>query len=123
MVTVKNINVEFTEEEFKELTECKRSGITWKEYILSSMWIQATLKRNASNLWGKKWGFTEPIEFNKPCHDTGFCPYGQIVEMFPIKRTRDQYSCAIFGHNCPAFYMAEPHAETAPTLDDKEKPR
>lgn len=110
-----NINVELTEEEFKELSECKRESMTWKQYLQSSMWIQARLKAKASNQWGKKWEFSEPVEFTKPCHDTGFCPYGQIVEMFPIKHTRDQYSCTVFGHDCPAFYLAEPLAETVPT--------
>ncbi len=109
---MKNINVEFTEEEFKELSECKRKGMTWKEYLQSSMWIQAKLKGNAFNTWGKNGEFEEPVKFDKPCHSCGYCPFGSVVEMFPIKRTRDQYSCTVFGHNCPAFYMAEPMAES-----------
>jgi len=109
-----NINVEFTEEEFEDLNKCKRKEMTWKDYMLSSTWIQARLIRNASNQWGKNWGLEEPLQFEKPCHSCGYCPYGQIVEMFPIKRDRDQYSCTTFGHNCPAFYLAEPMSERCP---------
>jgi hypothetical protein len=50
-------------------------------------------------------------EIIKPCWDCKFCPYGQLVEAFPIKKKRDSASCEIFGHDCPAFYLAEPFGE------------
>ena len=116
-----NINVEFTEEEFEDLNKCKRKEMTWKDYMLSSTWIQARLIRNASNKWGKTWGLKEPTTFEKPCHSCGYCPYGQIVEMSPIKRDRDQYSCTVFGHNCPAFYLAEPLSEDVLKVDEEKE--
>ena len=45
----------------------------------------------------------------KPCHRTGYCPYGQLVEEFPL-HPEDQdkkYSCKVFGHDCPVYYHAE----------------
>ncbi len=47
----------------------------------------------------------------KPCRICGFCPYGQLVEAFPLKSKRNKESCEIFGHECPAFYLAEPMCE------------
>ena len=44
----------------------------------------------------------------KPCHSCGFCPYGQLVEEFKIRKVRSKkYSCKVFGHDCPAFYHSE----------------
>ena len=43
----------------------------------------------------------------KPCHELGFCPYGQLVEEFPLRGVRDRFSCKTFGHDCPVFYHAE----------------
>jgi len=97
----------------------------------------------------------------KPCHQLRWCPYGQLVEAFPVhpeaaalaeergwfvrmesthgatiypirwvpatadedgampdlNRLRaeglldDTYSCSVFGHSCPAFYLAEAVSE------------
>ena len=46
-------------------------------------------------------------EIEKPCHSCGFCVYGQLVEEFPLGKKRDEYSCNVFGHDCPVFYHAE----------------
>ncbi|UWD49207.1 HNH endonuclease [Clostridioides difficile] len=46
----------------------------------------------------------------KPCWELKYCPYGYLVEAFSIED--DEYSCRIFGHQCPAFYLAEPFTET-----------
>ena len=44
----------------------------------------------------------------KPCHLCGFCPYGSLVEEFPLRKKRNKkISCGLFGHDCPAFYHAE----------------
>ena len=50
----------------------------------------------------------------KPCRGCGFCPYGILVEEFPLVDNEDEFSCSIFGHDCPVFYVAEPY------LDDGE---
>jgi hypothetical protein len=44
-------------------------------------------------------------DLKKPCYSCGYCPYGVLVENFPLRR--DSISCEIFGHDCPAFYLAE----------------
>ncbi len=63
--------------------------------------------------------FRERVNWNrrvkavcKPCWELKYCPYGPIVEEFPIKGERDSQSCRIFGHDCPVFYVAEPFSET-----------
>lgn len=48
----------------------------------------------------------------KPCWELKYCPYGPVVEDFPLKPIPDEKSCRIFGHDCPVFYVAEPFTET-----------
>lgn len=47
------------------------------------------------------------IKVDKPCKILGYCPYGILVEDFPLKENRDDKSCNVFGHQCPVFYIAE----------------
>ena len=74
-------------------------------------WLKGCLEREPKTEWGKEWKLEEPVKIEKPCHYTRFCPYGQLVEEFPIKEERTEISCTVFGHDCPAFYCAEPMAE------------
>lgn len=48
----------------------------------------------------------------KPCWEIKYCPYGPLVEDFPIGDVNEEKSCRIFGHHCPVFYVAEPFTET-----------
>lgn len=48
----------------------------------------------------------------KPCWELKYCPYGPLVEEFPLAESPDDRSCRIFGHDCPVFTMAEPLTET-----------
>ena len=48
----------------------------------------------------------------KPCWEIKYCPYGPLVEEFPLKSEPDSQSCRIFGHDCPVFHVAEPLTET-----------
>lgn len=50
----------------------------------------------------------------KPCWELRYCPYGPLVEEFPLSapEERDHKSCKIFGHDCPVFYVNEPFTET-----------
>jgi len=50
----------------------------------------------------------------KPCWSLHFCPYGPLVENFPLLKERDNETCEIFGHQCPVFTVAENLAEEAP---------
>ena len=52
----------------------------------------------------------EPLKRNfkkvKPCLKCGYCPYGAMVEAFPLK-DKSKLSCPVFGHDCPMYYNAE----------------
>ena len=110
-------------------------------------WLDGILESSPKNEFGKSWEIDPPFKFGKPCHQTGFCVYGTLVEEFPLHKeahdyaekmgwtteivdgfggmvevvdlTRairekpelDRFSCDVFGHDCPVFYMAEPLAE------------
>ena len=41
----------------------------------------------------------------RPCNKCGFCPYGSLIEEFPLED--NNMSCKVYGHNCPAYYHAE----------------
>lgn len=56
----------------------------------------------------------------KPCKFCGFCPYGQMVEMFPLDVDSTYRSCEVFGHDCPVYYHAEPFAEDDNEVTDEE---
>lgn len=43
-----------------------------------------------------------------PCSKLGYCPYGVLVEEFPLLKDEDDESCPIFQHQCPVYYVAEP---------------
>ena len=52
------------------------------------------------------------LELEKPCHSLEYCPYGQLVEEFPLhpKGREDdlkKIECKTFGHDCPVYYHAE----------------
>ena len=47
------------------------------------------------------------LKKTRPCHELGYCPYGQLVEEFPLEKKSGKFSCKTFGHNCPMYYMAE----------------
>jgi len=109
-------------------------------------WLDGILESEPRDEWGKGWHFDEPVKFGKPCHYTGFCPYGTLVEEFPLHQEAteyaiehnilaedgypdlnkvipehpelDKYSCQVFGHDCPVFYMAEPLAEDCPEEEE-----
>jgi transposase-like protein len=42
----------------------------------------------------------------KPCELCNYCPYGQLVEEYPLRKN-SKYSCELFGHDCPVYYLAE----------------
>jgi len=53
-------------------------------------------------------------ELLKPCIMLLYCPYGELVEEFPLNSEHNPLSCthdngAIiqFGHDCPVHYHAE----------------
>lgn len=48
----------------------------------------------------------------KPCWEIKYCPYGPLVEQFPLPSEGDDRACRIYGHVCPVFIVAEPFTET-----------
>lgn len=48
----------------------------------------------------------------KPCWELKYCPYGVLIEDFPLAKLEDDRRCSIFGHVCPVFQVAEPFTET-----------
>ncbi|MBP1637318.1 MAG: endonuclease [Bacteroidetes bacterium] len=72
-----------------------------------------TKKNSIISEWGEKTNWTQRVKaICKPCWELKYCPYGPLVEDFPIKDENDDESCRIFGHDCPVFYVAQPLTET-----------
>jgi hypothetical protein len=46
-------------------------------------------------------------KIEKPCRRLGYCPYGPLVENFPLLKVSNDESCSEFGHQCPVFTCAE----------------
>ncbi len=106
-------------------------------------------------------------DFQKPCHICHFCPYGVMVEEYPLQELArqyardhnmwvkfvkddaighghyekcskkdkdahedmdnavrlvdDPYSCDVFGHDCPVYYLAESITERGMTREQTLK--
>lgn len=55
----------------------------------------------------------KPKALCKPCWELKYCPYGALVEEFPLPHDRSNpKGCRIFGHECPVFHVAESISET-----------
>jgi len=57
-------------------------------------------------------------DIEKPCIKLGYCPYGQLIEEFPLSHPHTKLSCCFengaitqFGHDCPVHYHAEFYKE------------
>lgn len=66
---------------------------------------------NAFNKWQKRTEGKIIKAICKPCWELKYCPYGLLVESFPLSDD-EEYDCNIFGHQCPVFRIAEPFTET-----------
>ena len=63
--------------------------------------------------WGSKINWEKRVKaVCKPCWELKYCPYGPLVEEFPLLEVSNNQSCRIFGHQCPVFSVAEPLTET-----------
>ena len=65
-----------------------------------------------SNWLNNKKTIEENLKLGKPCHDLEYCPYGKLIEEFPLrpenrKKKLKNIECNTFGHDCPVYYMAE----------------
>jgi len=64
---------------------------------------------------------TKKKDYAKPCEITGICPYGSLVEFFPLAgktvewngqslkidpiQNDSSVACQVFSHDCPIFYV------------------
>ena len=66
------------------------------------------MRKDFTTLWLNN---SKPIfkkdEIEKPCYKCGYCPYGQLVEEFPLHEDDLGLSCKVFEHNCPVYYYGE----------------
>ncbi len=70
-------------------------------------------RRDALQRWADQVAWKRRVRaVCKPCWELKYCPYGPLVEEFPLPEKDDERSCRIFGHHCPVFYVAEPLTET-----------
>jgi len=70
-------------------------------------------KKGSIQEWGQEIQWEKRVKaVCKPCWEIKYCPYGPLVEEFPLKKISNEKSCRIFGHDCPVFYVAEPFTET-----------
>lgn len=71
------------------------------------------MPNNFISNWAKNINWEKRVKaVCKPCWEIKYCPYGPLVEQFPLQEDRNDRSCLIFGHDCPVFYVAEPFTET-----------
>jgi hypothetical protein len=71
------------------------------------------MKKDIISDWSKEIDWEKRVKaVCKPCWEIKYCPYGPLVENFPLKEIRNEKACLIFGHDCPVFYVAEPFTET-----------
>lgn len=61
--------------------------------------------------WKKRSRQTYISAICKPCWEINYCPYGEMIETFPVSTDKD-FGCRIFGHICPVYLVAEPFTET-----------
>lgn len=47
----------------------------------------------------------------KLCHKMGCCPYGPLVEYFPVAKPREERGCEVFGHICSVYFVGEDASE------------
>lgn len=71
------------------------------------------MSKSIFSSWAEKINWKQRVSsLCKPCWELKYCPYGPLVEDFPLAEDRTDKSCRIFGHDCPVFYSAEPFTET-----------
>lgn len=98
-----------------ELLRARTTGDTARELEVSKQLLtqwRKHLKRNEirevlEKAYWLNWDTIVAEDTEKPCYKLKWCPYGDLVEAFPLRRPAKKYSCDFFGHDCPAFYHRE----------------
>jgi hypothetical protein len=55
----------------------------------------------------------------KPCHLLGWCPYGALVECFMVRNLDSKFTCMVYDHDCPVFYVSQQISERSLDLETK----
>lgn len=100
---------------YAQMMEAKSRGDTAREFKMSerllTQWRKHLKRGEVREILEKaywlNWDTVIAEETEKPCHKLEWCPYGDLVEAFPLRRPSDKHSCDFFGHDCPAFYHRE----------------
>jgi hypothetical protein len=82
-------------------------------------------RTHALNVWVYEWTKKRNKTICKPCWELNYCPYGPLVEQFPLpyktlqdaeedkmSKTDREKTCTVFGHICPVYFASEPFTET-----------
>ena len=104
---------------------------SWKKLRKESNGLLEAVKQEhieAANELYEKWETFKEEVMVKPCHILTHCPYGPLVEKYPLwEEGNDDIEeevkkrCTVFGHICPSFISAEPMADlSAGTREDFE---
>lgn len=51
-------------------------------------------------------------EFEKPCYELDWCPYGPVAELSKKPTEQNHYVCKVFKKICPSYYLSEGIAES-----------
>ena len=74
-------------------------------------WFCEVCYDNMQNSLDPKRWFNESVMVDKnaekPCYVLNWCPYGGLVEAFRIRKGITKYTCQVFRHDCPVFYISE----------------
>ena len=98
------------------MKEVKKMLKKIEERINQHMNFEEVLSRTIINR-GDPWPVvkekTEKLRkwIGKPCIQLGYCPYGSLVETFPLTGESDELSCSTFGHACPVLKVSEPFVD------------
>ena len=93
---------------------CKKGDDTMKNMVYIAQyegWFCEECYNDMQETTDPKNWFNESIMVDenakKPCYVLNWCPYGGLVEAFRIRREISRYTCQVFGHDCPVFYISE----------------
>ena len=101
---MKTIHIQVSNDLHESLKKTKKES--WRRYLQKASWFVAKTNSTPTRDF-HTWKIEKQKE--KPCLKVGFCPYGQLVESFPLEH--GEFSCTVFGHDCPVYYCAEPLSE------------
>ena len=87
---------------------------TWGEWWCLQCFEDEKERTDPKNFFNK--GIIVNELATKPCWILDWCPYGPLVEDFMIRTEENDYTCEIFKHDCPVFYVSEEITEKSDSL-------